>query len=111
MSTKSLQTGITIVLALVLAALVAGYVYFGMQQAKNDAAPLAVEEQSIPSSEDSLQLSAEEKQAIIQNLSLKASDTVTPAEREVILNSLSTDQASNTVSNEERETILKNLQK
>lgn len=86
--TKRLQMIVTVGLTLVLIAIVAAYVYFGMMRA-GEVTPEG-EEVTVPVAEAPAepQLSTEEKMKILQQLSEGSTTTLTQAEKEAILQNL-----------------------
>lgn len=102
-SPKKLQYLIIGVLVLLLATLIGGYIYYGMQLATTD--PLA----EVPADALVPKETNDEKQAIIDALQQPAPDTKTPEERQVIIESLQ-QPASDSMTVEEKQAILDDLQ-
>lgn len=110
-----LQLIITLGLIGLLLAVVGGYIYYGMQQAKQEQVvveiPVAPEE---PASQDPMNLTAEERQAILDELSKESPEGTTPlteAERAQVLENLKTPVAEKTtpLTEAEKADILESL--
>ena len=115
MQIKTIQRSITIGLAVLLLLILSGYVYFGMQQAKQGDVVVSQPISTTTPLVTSEQMTHEQKQAILNALSsaADASSTMSVEARQKILNSLQTNSnATETAMTEEaRLKILESLQK
>lgn len=105
-NTILIQWFITAVLALILAALVGGYIYYGMKIAQTDSVttPVTAEPASIESLPSEMTLA--EKLKILQSLASTVTSTVTVTEKAEILSSLSSTDESDMSEAEKRAILL-----
>ncbi len=104
---KRIQKILTVFLALVLALLVAGYIYYGMQLAKRTAG-VSTEtgtEATATDKSDST-LSHDEKMAILDTLAKDSTTTVSAAEKEAVLKNLAKDSTTSVMTDEEKQKVL-----
>jgi flagellar basal body-associated protein FliL len=108
---KSAQILIGLALLLVIGLIVGGYIYYGMQFAKNNNPDTSVVP---PTATDTVRpdpLTSEEKKAVMDSLSATASATPSASVRTAVMKELSTDAATttNTMTVEERQAVLDSL--
>jgi hypothetical protein len=107
---KRIQLLLTIGLAVVLFALVAGYVYYGMQLAKqgSDTTPAVVDEKPADSAKE---LTTEEKMQILDSLAKDApSTTLSATEKQAALDNLTESSEPQTMTEAQKKAILDDLQ-
>jgi hypothetical protein len=110
---KRIQLVLTIGLGSVLAVLVAGYIYYGMQLAKqaSDSAVSPDAANQTPS-QASPELTREEKLQILDSLAKNSSSTpVSDEQKKATLENLSKDNTSNTMTEADKQKILEQLSK
>ena len=102
------QKLVILLLVLLLAGLVAAYIYYGMQFAQQTNDPEAAVETSTEIAPEA-ELTKEERMQILATLSTPSSSTPSTEERKAILDSLGTSGGENSLTLEERQAILGSL--
>ncbi len=101
---KNRQRLVLLLLILVFICLMAGYIYYGMYQARGPQS-----DNSIPTENTSNGLSEEQKQQILQQLSETSGPSLPEEEKEAILEDLEAAPTADTMNPEERQAILEAL--